>query len=145
MAVVHDLRDCHNPGIDPDEADAETAPYSASQLPEAAVGAAAHGDIGDSMHASGAAEAVRGWRRSGSGRPSGAGAGAGAGGSTSFVHASIFPGDEFVFAGGCHVLVMAEDKRKAERHLVDLQVGVRKTRPIHGCRCCRCCFVAVDG
>lgn len=40
-----------------------------------------------------------------------------------FVHATIFPGDGFVFAGKCNVLVLGEDKTQAERHLVQLQVG----------------------
>lgn len=49
--------------------------------------------------------------------------GAGAAGA-SFVHVSIFPGTEFVFSGACQVLVMAEDKRKAQHHMAELQVRV---------------------
>lgn len=50
--------------------------------------------------------------------------GAAAGTSQAFVHVSIFPDDKFHFSGECHVLVMAEDKRAAERCLHDLQVLV---------------------
>lgn len=42
----------------------------------------------------------------------------------SFVHTTIFPGDEFVFVGECNVLVLAEDRNMAEQHLIQLQVRV---------------------
>lgn len=41
----------------------------------------------------------------------------------SFVHTTIFPGDDFVFVGECNVLVLAEDRNRAEQHLSALQVG----------------------
>ena len=45
------------------------------------------------------------------------------GSAAAFVHATIFPGSGFIFAGKCNVLVLGEDKTQAERHLVQLQVG----------------------
>lgn len=46
------------------------------------------------------------------------------GSAAAFVHATIFPGEGFIFNGTCNVLVLAEDKTNAERHLVELQVCV---------------------
>eukprot|EP00752_Nemacystus_decipiens_P004954 g4507.t1 len=53
---------------------------------------------------------------------------------SAFVHATIFPGDSFVFAGKCNVLVLGEDKTQAERHLIELQKSSASRRKTPGRR-----------
>lgn len=71
----------------------------------------------------------RGGRVSGSSAAGASDAGGGGGsGKTpnSFVHVSIFPGENFCFSWQCNVLVLAEDKEKAQFHLGQLQAKVRR-------------------
>ena len=72
-------------------------------------------------------------------RVSGSSVGGGGGGcrsdrrkdANSFVHASIFPGENFAFTWQCNVLVLAEDKEKAKFHLGQLQAKVRRAESVY--------------
>lgn len=57
-------------------------------------------------------------------RAEGRGGGGGGSHGNPFVHASIFPGENFSFVWHCNVLVLAEDKEKALFHLGQLQAKV---------------------
>ncbi|CAN0029415.1 unnamed protein product [Ascophyllum nodosum] len=39
----------------------------------------------------------------------------------SFVHVSVFPGEDYVLRGNCNVLIFAEDKKKARQGIMDLE------------------------
>ena len=41
----------------------------------------------------------------------------------SFVHVSVFPGEDYVLRGNCNVLIFAEDKKKARQGIMDLEVS----------------------
>ena len=41
----------------------------------------------------------------------------------SFVHVSVFPGEDYVLRGNCNVLIFAEDKTKARQGITDLEVS----------------------
>ena len=77
--------------------------------------------VGSAGRVSGSSADSRGGGRSGGG---GGGGGGGGKNGNSFMHASIFPGENFSFVWQCNVLVLAEDKEKALFHLGQLQAKV---------------------
>lgn len=133
MAVVCDFRDVAAGGLGSGNAKATPADgLAATAATDSSSSSAPAGatDVPTAMDTSvdGSARLRSGGgTRGDSRRPrEGAAANGGSGGCcASFVHATIFPGDDFTFTGECNVLVLAECKSKAEYHLIKLQVRVR--------------------
>ncbi|CAN0021824.1 unnamed protein product, partial [Ectocarpus fasciculatus] len=128
MAVVRDFPDVAAAGLGPGNAKATpadglaatAADSSSSRAPAEA--AAAPTTMDTSVERSARLPSGAGMRRDSRRRWEGAAASGGSGGcGASFVHATIFPGDDFTFVGECNVLVLAECKSQAEYHLIELQ------------------------
>ncbi|CAN0464754.1 unnamed protein product, partial [Ectocarpus sp. 12 AP-2014] len=131
MAMVRDFRDVAAAGLDSGNAkatpadglaaaaDSSSAPAETTAVPTAADA---------SVERSARLQSGGGTRGDNRRRCEGVSASGGSGGCCApFVHATIFPGDDFTFAGECNVLVLAESKSQAEYHLIKLQDSLPST------------------